>query len=103
MYIRFYTLVWVDVGLDHYETHKYLAWCFRDRFGIEYGPIRSADVPFVGESQLDPQCPDGDIVDVVMEDSPNSDVEYEIVEEEEEHEELGGLAYELEVVDPVPE
>ncbi|KAI6668837.1 hypothetical protein NL676_007059 [Syzygium grande] len=38
-----------------------------------------------------------------MEGDPNSKVEYEIVEDEEEHEELGGLAFEPEVVDPVPE
>ncbi|KAI6695420.1 hypothetical protein NL676_023130 [Syzygium grande] len=30
-------------------------------------------------------------------------VEYEIVDDEEEHEELGGLAFEPEIVDPIPE
>ncbi|KAI6677425.1 hypothetical protein NL676_038221 [Syzygium grande] len=35
--------------------------------------------------------------------NPDSKVEYEIMEEEEEHKELGGLAFELEVVDPAPE
>ncbi|KAI6678505.1 hypothetical protein NL676_039301 [Syzygium grande] len=38
-----------------------------------------------------------------MEDSLGSDIEYEIVDDEEEHEELGGLAFEPEVVDPIPE
>ncbi|KAI6673508.1 hypothetical protein NL676_001414 [Syzygium grande] len=38
-----------------------------------------------------------------MEGNPDSEVEYEIVEEEVEHEELGGLAFEPEVVDPAPE
>ncbi|KAI6688790.1 hypothetical protein NL676_025618, partial [Syzygium grande] len=55
------------------------------------------------KSQLDRQCPDDDIIDVDMEGNPNSEVEYKIVEDEEEHEELGGLAFEPEVVDPVPE
>ncbi|XP_056159960.1 uncharacterized protein LOC130135278 [Syzygium oleosum] len=103
VYIWHYTLVWVDVSLAHYETHEYLAWCFQDRFGDEFGPIRSADVPFVGEGQLDPQCPNGDIIDVDMESNQDSEVEYEIVEDEEEHEELGGVAFEPEVVDPIPE
>ncbi|KAI6677421.1 hypothetical protein NL676_038217 [Syzygium grande] len=35
-----------------------------------------------------------------MDGNPDSKVEYEIVGEEEEHEELGGLAFEPEVVDP---
>ncbi|KAI6700065.1 hypothetical protein NL676_014389 [Syzygium grande] len=74
-----------------------------DHFGDEFGPIRSVDVSFVGEGQLDIQCLDGDVVDVDMEGNPNSKVEYEIVEEEEEHEELGGLAFESEVVDPALE
>ncbi|KAI6677871.1 hypothetical protein NL676_038667 [Syzygium grande] len=38
-----------------------------------------------------------------MEDSLDSGVEYEIVDDEEEHEELGGLAFEPEIVDPIPE
>ncbi|KAI6706044.1 hypothetical protein NL676_009006 [Syzygium grande] len=38
-----------------------------------------------------------------MKDSLDSDVEYEIADDEEEHEELGGLAFEPEVVDPIPE
>ncbi|KAI6698039.1 hypothetical protein NL676_018158 [Syzygium grande] len=38
-----------------------------------------------------------------MEGNPDSEVEYEIVGDEEEHEELGGLAFELEVVNPVLE
>ncbi|KAI6706405.1 hypothetical protein NL676_009367 [Syzygium grande] len=38
-----------------------------------------------------------------MEGDPDSEVEYKIVEDEEEHEELGELAFEPEVVDPVPE
>ncbi|KAI6678502.1 hypothetical protein NL676_039298 [Syzygium grande] len=38
-----------------------------------------------------------------MEGDPDSEVKYEIVEDKEEHEELGGLAFESEVVDPVPE
>ncbi|KAI6702952.1 hypothetical protein NL676_012088 [Syzygium grande] len=38
-----------------------------------------------------------------MEGNLDSEVEYEIVEEEEEHEELGGLAFEPEVVDLAPE
>ncbi|KAI6694014.1 hypothetical protein NL676_021724 [Syzygium grande] len=38
-----------------------------------------------------------------MESNPDSEVEYEIVEDDEEHEELGGLAFKPEVVDPVPE
>ncbi|KAI6676487.1 hypothetical protein NL676_037283 [Syzygium grande] len=38
-----------------------------------------------------------------MESDPDSEVEYEIVKDEEEHEELGGLAFEPEVVDPVLE
>ena len=103
VYIRYYTLVWVDVGLDHYETHEYLAWCFRDRFGNEYGPIRSADVPFVGEGQLDRQCPDGDVVDVNMEDHQDVEAGYDLMEDQEEQGELGGLAFEPEVVDPPPE
>ena len=52
---------------------------------------------------MDPQCSDGDIVDVDMEDNQDSEIEYEIVEDEEEHEELGGVAFELEVVDPILE
>ncbi|KAI6703093.1 hypothetical protein NL676_012229 [Syzygium grande] len=40
---------------------------------------------------------------VDMEGNLDSEVEYEIVEDEEQHEELGGLAFEPEVVDPVPE
>ncbi|KAI6680184.1 hypothetical protein NL676_034065 [Syzygium grande] len=35
-----------------------------------------------------------------MEGDPDSGMEYEIVEDEEEHEELGGLAFEPEIVDP---
>ena len=103
VYIRHYTLVWIDVSLAHYETHEYLAWCFRDRFGIEYGPIRFADVSFVEEGQLDRQYADDDIIDVDMEDNQDSEVEYEIVDDEEEHKELGGIAFEPEVVDPIPE
>ncbi|KAI6701129.1 hypothetical protein NL676_015453 [Syzygium grande] len=38
-----------------------------------------------------------------MEGDPDPGMEYEIVEDEEEHEELGGLAFEPEIVDPVPE
>ncbi|KAI6704067.1 hypothetical protein NL676_013203 [Syzygium grande] len=38
-----------------------------------------------------------------MEGNPYPKVEYEIVQEEIEHEELGGLAFEPEVVDPAPE
>ncbi|KAI6677621.1 hypothetical protein NL676_038417 [Syzygium grande] len=38
-----------------------------------------------------------------MEGYPDSEVEYEIVEDEEEHEKLSGLAFESEVVDPIPE
>ncbi|KAI6707281.1 hypothetical protein NL676_010243 [Syzygium grande] len=38
-----------------------------------------------------------------MEGNPDSEVEYEIVKDEEEHEELGELAFEPEVVDPVLE
>ena len=33
----------------------------------------------------------------------DSDVECEIVEDEVEHEELGGVVFELEIVDPIPE
>ncbi|KAI6693626.1 hypothetical protein NL676_021336 [Syzygium grande] len=38
-----------------------------------------------------------------MEGNQDLEVEYEIVENEEEHEELGGVAFELEIVNPVPE
>ncbi|KAI6705982.1 hypothetical protein NL676_008944 [Syzygium grande] len=51
---------------------------------------------------MDRQCPDGDVVDVNMDDT-DSDTGDEILEVKEVHEELGGLAFEPEVVDPVPE
>ncbi|KAI6707669.1 hypothetical protein NL676_010631 [Syzygium grande] len=38
-----------------------------------------------------------------MEGDPDSDVEYEIVDDEVEHEELGGVDFEPEIVDPVSE
>ncbi|KAI6696828.1 hypothetical protein NL676_016947 [Syzygium grande] len=38
-----------------------------------------------------------------MEGGPDSEVEYEVMEDEEEHEEFGGLAFEPEIVDPIPE
>ncbi|KAI6699938.1 hypothetical protein NL676_014262 [Syzygium grande] len=38
-----------------------------------------------------------------MESNQDSEVECEIVEDEKEHEELSGLAFEPEVVDPIPE
>ena len=28
LYLRRYSLVWVEVGLAHYETHEYVAWTF---------------------------------------------------------------------------
>ena len=40
MYLRHYSLIWVDVGSTHYEIHEYIAWCFRDYFGEEFGPLR---------------------------------------------------------------
>ncbi|KAI6680524.1 hypothetical protein NL676_034405 [Syzygium grande] len=49
------------------------------------------------------RCRTSDVVDIDMEDSLDYDVEYEIVDDEGEHEELGGLAFEPEVVDPIPE
>ncbi|KAI6671397.1 hypothetical protein NL676_006282 [Syzygium grande] len=35
-----------------------------------------------------------------MEGGPDSEVEYEVMEDEEEHEEFGGIAFEPEIVDP---
>ncbi|XP_056169587.1 probable LRR receptor-like serine/threonine-protein kinase At3g47570 [Syzygium oleosum] len=60
-YIRYYTLVWIDVGETHYQTHEYIAWCFRNYSG-EYGPLRTFDVPFNGLDEVDPQCADEDLV-----------------------------------------
>ncbi|KAI6705703.1 hypothetical protein NL676_008665 [Syzygium grande] len=51
---------------------------------------------------MDRQCPDGDVVDVDMHDT-DSDTGHEFAEDDEEHEELGGIDFELEMVDPVPE
>ncbi|KAI6668242.1 hypothetical protein NL676_023805 [Syzygium grande] len=45
-------------------------------------------------SRLIWRCRFGDVVDIDMEDSLDYGVEYEIVDDEEEHEEPGGLAFE---------
>ena len=100
LYLRHYSLVWVEVGLGHYETHEYVAWTFWDRFGEEHGPIRSMDIPFNGEGELDRQGPDGDVIDIDMEASDSFDVAPEISEEDEE---LGGVNFEPAIEDPVPE
>ncbi|KAI6705981.1 hypothetical protein NL676_008943 [Syzygium grande] len=51
---------------------------------------------------MDRQCPDGDVVDVNV-DNIDSDTRDEILEVKEEHKELGGLAFEPKVVDLVLE
>ncbi|KAI6705704.1 hypothetical protein NL676_008666 [Syzygium grande] len=51
---------------------------------------------------MDRQCLDGDVVDVDMHDT-DSDAGHEFVEDDEEHEELGGIDFEPEIVNPVPE
>ena len=99
LYLRHYSLVWVEVGSTHYETHEYIAWNFWDHFGEEHGPLRSMDVPFNGEGELDPQCPDGDIVDTDMEVSYSFDVVPEVGEEDKE---LGGVDFEPVIEDSVP-
>ena len=63
VYMRHYAMITVDVGTTHPEVHEYVAWCFRDRWGEEYGPLRTMDIPFTMEGQLDPQCPSGEVVD----------------------------------------
>ena len=88
LYLRHYSLVWVEVDLTHYKTHEYVAWTFWDRFGEEHGPLRSMDVPFNGEGELDSHGPDSDIVDTDMEVSYSFDVAPEVSEEDEE---LGGV------------
>ena len=87
MYIRYYTLLWVDVEELVSETHEDVAWCYRITNGKEIGPFRTFDIPFNGQGQLDPQCPDGQVPDPGMSDneSMSSDgvpVEYEVDEAE---------------------
>ncbi|KAI6691708.1 hypothetical protein NL676_019418 [Syzygium grande] len=59
-------------------------------------------VSLIGAAWIGKTSVFGDVVDIDMEDSLDSGVEYEIVDDEEEHEELGGLAFEPEIVDPIP-
>ena len=84
-------------GYTHYETHKYVAWCFRDHFGDGVGSLRLVDIPFNEEGELDFQYPDDDIVDMDMEEIFSFDGEPEVGDE---HKELRGLDFEPVVVDP---
>ena len=82
MYIRYYTLVWVDVGELVSQTHEYVTWCYRTNNGEKTGPFWTFDVSFNGQGEIDPQCPDGQVVDhgTSGEESVSSDgvpVEYE--------------------------
>ncbi|XP_056159447.1 uncharacterized protein LOC130135108 [Syzygium oleosum] len=83
-YVRYHSIVWVEVEATHYQTHEYVAWCFRDGFG-EYGPLRTFDVPFTGMGTRYPRCPDGEVTDPgsSSEEGMSSDgvpVEYEMDE-----------------------
>ena len=91
---------WIDAGTTHYETQKYIAWCFRDRFGEEFGLLRSVNLLFNREGQLDPKCSVGSIEDADKEESFSFDVEPKVGEE---HEVLGEVYFELVVVYPAPE
>ena len=101
VYLRHYSAVSVDVGTTHPQIHEYVAWCYLDPFGEETGPLRTMDVPFTMEGQLDPQCPNGEIVDVEMdeEETIGPFAWYEPAEDEE----LGGVDHEPVVEDPVVE
>ena len=57
------------------------------------------DFPFNGEGELDPQCPDGDIVDTNMEVSYSFEGAPEVGEEDEE---LGRVDFKPVIVDLVP-
>lgn len=62
VYIRHYSVILVDVGELYPQVYEYLAWCHRNHLG-EHRPLRTFDIPIKGQDGIDPQCPDGEIVD----------------------------------------
>ena len=100
MYLTHYAFVRVGVGSTQNETREYVTRCFKDRFGEAFGTLRSVDVPLDVEGELDPRCPDGDVVDMDMGEGFIFDVEPEVGEE---HDELGGVDLDPAVADPSPE
>ena len=79
MYIRYRSMVFVDVGEHFYQAQEYVAWCLRDEFGNIGQPLRTFDVPIDQNGVMVPQMADGEVIDPTpMDKSVEMEVETEL-------------------------
>lgn len=93
VYVRYLSTVWVDAGEQLNQAHMYICWCIKDHKGT-YGPLRSFEVPYNNSGDVDPQCPDGEMINSMDEAEVSSsdgtglvDWEIDALEQMEAHEE----------------
>ena len=78
MYIRYRSVVYVDVGEHFYQAQEYVAWCLRDEFGNIGMPLRTFDVPIDLDGIMAPHMADGEVIDPTpMDESVEMEVEPE--------------------------
>ena len=78
MYIRYRSVVYVDVGEPLYQAQEYVAWCLRDEFGNIGMPLRTFDVPVDLDGIMVPRMADGEVINPVsMDESEEMEVEPE--------------------------
>ena len=78
MYIRYRSVVYVDVGEHFYQAQEYVAWCLRDEFGNIGMPLRTFDVPVDLDGVMVPNMADGEVINPIpMDESEEMEIEPE--------------------------